>query len=125
MKTILVVDDEYALLEALTDVLEEVGYRVISAGNGEVALTRLENERPDLILTDFMMPLVDGLELTRRVSAMPALSEVPVVMMSAIGKRTMLAKTKSSVQLAGFLDKPFELDELLELIARLIGKGAQ
>jgi two-component system response regulator VicR len=63
MKTILVVDDEYALVESITELLQEEGYRVVSAGNGRDGLAMLQKEKPDLVLVDFMMPIADGKEL--------------------------------------------------------------
>ncbi len=71
MKTILVVDDDYLLVESLTDLLDMEGYRVVSAGNGKDGLARLEKEIPDLVLTDFMMPIADGLDLIWGVNALP------------------------------------------------------
>ena len=71
MKTILIVDDEYALVENLTELLQEEGYRVVSAANGKDGLERLQKEKPDLVLTDCMMPLADGRELVRSMQALP------------------------------------------------------
>ena len=126
MKTILVVDDESALVETLTDLLQYEGYRVISANNGETALARLLNDKPDLILTDFMMPLSNGLDLIRSVHALPAFREVPVVMMSAVSKSIAVSSNldRGPLKLAGYLNKPFQLEPLLALVAKLIGKAA-
>ena len=125
MKTILVVDDEYALVETLADLLEDEGYRVISAANGDAGLSRLEEEKPDLILTDFMMPIADGLHLIRGVRAIPECRDLPIVMMSSVSKSVALSLRPKGDELhiSGYLDKPFQLDELLELVQRLIGKG--
>jgi CheY-like chemotaxis protein len=121
MKTILVIDDEYALVESLTDFLEEEGYRVVSAANGKDGLARVVKENPDLIITDFMMPIADGLELVRGVRALPTFRAVPVVMMSASDMAGML--TNRRLKLSAFLYKPFQADELLSTVQRLIGKG--
>src|SRR5216683_6885619 len=83
MKTILVVDDDYLLVEALTDLLELEGYRVVSAANGKDGLAQLVKERPDIVLTDFMMPVADGLDLIWGVRALPKFRALPMIMMSA------------------------------------------
>ncbi len=121
MKTILVIDDEYALVESLTDLLEEEGYRVVSAANGKDGLTRVVKENPDLIITDFMMPIADGLELVRGVRALPTFQAVPVVMMSASNMAGMV--TNRRLNLSAFLSKPFQVDELMSIVRKLIGKG--
>ena len=121
MKTILVIDDEYALVESLTDLLEEEGYRVVSAANGKDGLTRVMKENPDLIITDFMMPIADGLELVRGVRALPTFQAVPVVMMSASDMTVVLSNRR--LKLSAFLSKPFQADELMGLVRKLIGKG--
>jgi len=121
MKTILVIDDEYALVESLTDLLEEEGYRVVAASNGKDGLARVMKENPDLIITDFMMPIADGLELLKGVRALPAFRSVPVVMMSASNMAQMMDNRR--LKLSAFLYKPFQADELLGIIQRLIGKG--
>jgi CheY-like chemotaxis protein len=121
MKTILVIDDEYALVEVLTNLLEEAGYRVVSAANGKDGLARVVKENPDLVITDFMMPIADGLELVRRMRALPDFREVPVVMMSASSMAEVLSNRR--LKLSAFLYKPFQADELMHVIEKLIGEG--
>jgi len=121
MKTILVVDDDYLLVESLTDLLDMEGYRVVSAGNGKDGLARLEKEIPDLVLTDFMMPIADGLDLIWGVNALPKFRSLPIVVMSASPK--YVALPARPLRVSAFLSKPFGLDELLAIIERLIGKG--
>src|SRR6266852_5075661 len=121
MKTILVVDDECFLVRTLSVLLEIEGYRVVSAANGKDGLAQLVKESPDLVLTDFMMPTADGLELIRGVHALPDFRSLPMVMMSAARKGVALPTRM--VRVTVFLSKPFGLDELLPIIERLIGKG--
>ncbi len=121
MKTILVVDDECFLVKTLSVLLEIEGYRVVSAANGKDGLAQLVKESPDLVLTDFMMPTADGLELIRGVHALPDFRSLPMVMMSAARKGVALPTRM--VRVTVFLSKPFGLDELLPIIERLIGKG--
>jgi CheY-like chemotaxis protein len=123
MKTILLVDDEYALVVNLTELLQDDGYRVVSAANGKDGLARLEVEKPDLVLTDFMMPIADGRELVRGMRALPEFRSVPVVMMSAIMKSVALSDSSGKLEVSAFLSKPFPWTELRDVIVRLIGKG--
>src|SRR5713226_783926 len=121
MKTILVVDDECFLVETLSVLLETEGYRVVSAANGKDGFAQLVKESPDLVLTDFMMPVSDGLELIWGLHALPAFRSLPVVMMSASPE--CVALPARPIRISAFLSKPFGLDELLPIIERLIGKG--
>jgi CheY-like chemotaxis protein len=125
MKTILVVDDEFALVESLADLLEDAGYRVVSAANGKDGFERAEKEKPDLIVTDFMMPIADGMELIRSVRSSPACRNMPVVMMTATSKHVALSSQSKAdtPRVNAFLKKPFQVDDLLDIIEDLIGKG--
>ena len=121
MKTILVVDDDDLLVESLTDLLEVEGYRVVSAENGKDGLARFEKENPDLVLTNFRMPIADGLDLVQGVHALPEFRSLPVVVMSTSHKGVALSPR--TVGVSAILGKPFGLEELLAIIERLIGKG--
>src|SRR5690349_20661516 len=105
MKTILVVDDEHALLETLTELLADLGYRVVSAGNGRDGLKHLDEEQPDLLLVDYMMPIADGRWLIERARQRPTLTSMPIILMSAATRRAAGADLDKVV----FLSKPFEL----------------
>jgi CheY-like chemotaxis protein len=111
MSKLLIVDDEVAILEALTDILSVEGYEVATAANGAEGLKRASEERPDLILLDLMMPVMDGQEMLRRLKESPELRTIPVVVMSA-GR-----VTKAELQGSRFLAKPFELDDLLDTVS--------
>jgi CheY-like chemotaxis protein len=118
MKTILVVDDELVIAEMLRTVLEDEGYRVVTAANGRAGLAALASSIPDLVLTDLMMPILDGQELARTMKASTTYAMIPIVAMSAVGQHP--ARDKSLFQ--GFLSKPFNLEVILALVERLIGK---
>ncbi len=111
MSKLLIVDDEVAILEALTDILSVEGYEVATAANGAECLKRAGEDRPDLILLDLMMPVMDGQEMLRRLKESPDLRAIPVVVMSA-GR-----VSKSELQGSRFLAKPFELDDLLDTVS--------
>ena len=88
---------------------------MIVAGNGQEALVCLEDVRPDLILSDIMMPVMDGRELCRKLRAHPEYRSIPVVLMSAAHSASKLADCRP----AAFLRKPFAFDELLATVARV------
>lgn len=116
MPKILVVDDEPDIAELLQTVLEEEGYQVVVAGNGREGLAAVTQSRPDLILCDVMMPLMDGVGLCRAMQAQPDARDIPLVFMSA-GRKPV---NQDGCHYAAFIPKPFELTAVLEVIASLI-----
>lgn len=139
--TVLVVDDESSIAELVGEVLDAAGYRVLQASNGRMALAIARREHPTLVLTDRMMPEVDGIEFVRLLYNNPTTRDIPVVIMSstrplehAIDKTPPHAKvldrlaTKnipgvSTVLVGesqvGFLEKPFDIDALVDLVDTL------
>ncbi|MBL8950708.1 MAG: response regulator [Myxococcaceae bacterium] len=115
MKRILIVDDEFGIVEALVDVLGDEGYAVASARNGRDALKRVAEEAPDLIISDYMMPLMDGLELVDALQKQG--TNVPFVLMTAV----KLDQLPQGLKLAAILQKPFSLDALLDLVRQVLG----
>lgn len=113
--TILLVDDNPANLKLLVDCLEGQNIKVAVAQNGERALQRLERAhlpKPDLILLDVMMPGIDGFETCRRIKAVPELSDIPVIFMSAL---TDTSDKVSGFSIGGvdFITKPIQVEEML------------
>jgi CheY-like chemotaxis protein len=124
MKTILIVDDEYAFVENLTELLGDEGYRVVSAANGKDGLVRVQAEKPDLVLADLMMPIADGRELVRSMRALREFRSTPIMLMSASPKAAALSDPLGgAMDVSAFLRKPFAWEKLLEVVVRLIGKG--
>jgi two-component system alkaline phosphatase synthesis response regulator PhoP len=117
MKTILIVEDEYAIAETLRELLEQEGFQVATAANGEDALTTLSTVRPNLILMDIMMPVLDGIETLRRIRANDRLHAIPIILMSAAPKVTIAAIDER--QFSAFLKKPFDIQTLLEKVGQL------
>ena len=122
MKTVLVVDDEIALASVIQEILEEAGYRVVTARNGREGLACLAQHRPDLVLSDVMMPVLDGQGLCRAMAAHPVYHSIPVVLFSA-GQSSLLLDEDCPAD--AFIPKPFELDDLLALVHRLVGEPEQ
>jgi CheY-like chemotaxis protein len=104
--TVLIVDDEPAIVDLLSQLLEDEGYRVVSAGDGLAAWETVRKRRPDLVIADVMMPRMDGFALVDRLS--DGGEPVPVILMSAA--------VESRRQGVPFIAKPFDLGELLDLV---------
>jgi CheY-like chemotaxis protein len=115
MKTVLVVDDELDIAEAVKSILEDEGYQVVVCANGREALQRLEQTRPDLAIVDIMMPVMNGFETIKAIRKNPDYAQLPVLIMSAIDPSVKPQEFDS----AAFLKKPFSLRDLLERVGRL------
>ncbi|MFL5347009.1 MAG: response regulator [Hyalangium sp.] len=116
MGPILIVDDEFGIVEALSDFLQDEGYPTAIALNGQLALEQMAVERPALILLDYMMPVMNGPAVLEAMKADPNLRDVPVVLMSASPP-----KAWRHLPAAGFLPKPFGLAQLMDIIHRIVG----
>jgi len=121
VRTVLVVDDEYGIVEVLVLALEDQGYRVISAADGREGLERLAESRADLVMLDFMMPRMDGPAMAEAMRADPALRDIPIVMMSAVGEAPIRDRFTGYAE---FLRKPFRIQAALDLVVALIGPAA-
>ena len=82
-KTILVIDDEPHIVEIVRDYLKQAGFRVITANDGQTALTMARHEQPDLIVLDLLLPEMDGLDVCRLLRQDPGLGAVPIIMLTA------------------------------------------
>jgi CheY-like chemotaxis protein len=115
MKTVLVVDDELDLVEAVKFILEEERYKVIACGNGREALRCLGQTKPDLAIIDIMMPVMNGYETIKSIRTHPELRQLPILVMSAIHPSVKVEAHGWD----GFLKKPFSLRDLLDSVRRL------
>lgn len=120
--TILVVDDDLGTRLSISDYLELSGYSVITADDGQEALAMVEEFHPDLIVTDIVMPRMNGYELVRQVRQKPAFRLLPVILLTA--------RTKTQERILGYqsgcdlyLPKPFELEELAAAIRNLLERS--
>jgi two-component system phosphate regulon response regulator PhoB len=120
MNLVLVVEDEYGNAEILELLLGAAGYRVVTASNGKAALDLLEAEKPSLILSDFMMPTMNGGELGLAVRANPAFAQIPFVFMSGTSEDVVRQAFRDY---DAFVPKPFQMDDILPVVARLATKG--
>jgi two-component system, cell cycle response regulator DivK len=118
-KTVLIIEDQELNRDLLVQILEDF-YAVIAANDGAEGLARAESARPDLILMDFGMPVMDGWEATRRIKAQPALRGIPII---AITSHAMVGDEAKARQ-AGcddYMAKPIDEDQLLAKIRHFIG----
>ncbi|WP_243469151.1 response regulator [Paraburkholderia sp. PGU19] len=115
MATILLVDDDTKILHSLQILLEVEGYRVLTAPDGEVGAAITAMQRPDLIVTDWMMPHVAGVEFCHRLKDDPATSRIPIAMLSSA-----LHPAPTAPPWNVFLRKPVPVKRLLEVIASLL-----
>ena len=120
MALVLVVDDEFGITELFDAILTDEGHRVLTAMNGKRGLEMLAQERPDLVFTDYMMPVMDGAALLSAIAADPGLQGIPVVVMSSMPEATVAERCSGHV---AFMRKPFRLTQLTDLAGRLIGTG--
>jgi len=124
MQTILVVEDDSSIAEIVVALLSDEGYKLVVAGNGQEALMYLEESRADLILSDVMMPVMDGRELCKRLNSHSEHSSIPVILMSSAYNPKIL----DGCRYAAFLRKPFVIEEMLKTVAALsnkINEGSQ
>jgi DNA-binding response OmpR family regulator len=117
VKTILVVDDEESIRFLYREELEDEGYRVITASDGEEALRKLRKEAPDLVTLDIRMPGMDGIEVLHLIREMD--KEIPVIMSTAYGEYRNNFNVWAS---DAYITKTANLDELKENISRLLGE---
>ena len=114
-KRILVVDDDENILALIRTILTQKDYQVTTALNGELAASLLMQERFDAIITDAVMPLMDGNALAKKVKNDPKLKDIPIIMITASKETDMIKKSFSSGCVL-FLPKPFTASSLLSLL---------
>jgi CheY-like chemotaxis protein len=117
VKTVLIVEDEEVLSDLLTVLLEDEGYNVTAVPNGKAGLTSLQKTAPDLIITDLMMPVLDGLGFCRAIRSMPEYRAIPLVLLSAVSDRLQSGECSWSA----IVRKPFNVDVLLKTVSHLVG----
>jgi CheY-like chemotaxis protein len=115
MSLVLVVDDELAIRDLLAFVLREEGHQVRTASDGQDALAQLAMNKPDLVLLDVMMPVLDGREVLKHIRADATLRRVPILVMSAAADLSVL-----DGGFDGYLAKPFDLHRLITLVNDLL-----
>ena len=115
---VLVVDDDDVIRQLITVNLELEGFDVVTAVDGQDALDKVKDVRPDVITLDVMMPRIDGWEAAARLRDDPETADIPVVLLSARAQDADLARGES-IGVDAYLTKPFDPDELIEIVRSL------
>jgi two-component system alkaline phosphatase synthesis response regulator PhoP len=119
-KKILIVDDEQHVIRSLTFVLKKEGYDVSSAANGEDAIARVHESKPNLMFLDVMMPKKSGYEVCQEVKSNPGLSDIHIIMLTAKGQEA--DREKGLISGADeFMTKPFSPGGVVERVKELLG----
>jgi DNA-binding response OmpR family regulator len=121
MKTIVVVDDEFGLVDVLAATLFDVGYAVHTAANGFQGLEVMAEHPPDLVILDFTMPLLDGPGVLSAMRADHQLVKVPVLLISAMPESIIRGRCSGD---AAFLRKPFDFEAILGAVRGSLGEGS-
>ena len=120
---ILVVEDVPNILDLLAVTLRFKGYPVITASNGEEAIKRIEEQRPAMVITDILMPKMDGFSLMHRLRTDPQTRQIPVVFLSATYVTPEDKAFALSLGAARFLEKPVDTEEFLLTVAEILTQG--
>jgi CheY-like chemotaxis protein len=119
-RSILLIEDDCGIRESVAECLQAVGYSVIPVSNGEEGLSAARAQRPNLIVCDLVMPVMNGAQFVDALRRDTSLRDIPVVLMTgAVPSRGMTVPPAD-----GYLAKPFELEELLEAVERHCGARA-
>jgi two-component system, cell cycle response regulator DivK len=120
-KRILVVEDQEDLRAILRDLLSASGYTVIEAVDGADGVAQAASERPDLVLMDIQMPVLDGYDATRQIKALPGLAAIPIIAVSSFAMKGDEEKARAS----DYVTKPYSPVDLLRRVQRFLREAAQ
>ena len=119
-KKVFLVDDDPDFVDAVKSVIEKGGYQVDVAYDGQEALDKVGEVKPDIIILDVMMPVMDGTKACKALKANPDTAEIPIIMLTAVADRVLSSKYSHREMLESdaedYIPKPVEPDELLERI---------
>ncbi len=118
-KRIMTVDDSASVRQMVSFTLQNEGYQVVEAGDGQEALGKLMGEQVDLLITDLNMPKMDGNELIREVRKIDALRFVPIIMLTSESQEAKKAEGKAAGA-TGWIVKPFKPEQLLGVVKRVL-----
>jgi CheY-like chemotaxis protein len=117
--TILIADDEEDIKDVLSLYLEASGFEVITAFDGLDAMERAKEAVPDLILMDVMMPVIDGIEVTRQLKENDSTKNIPIILLSAAAQSEMVEKGLNSGAI-DYISKPFEPEQVKNAIQQVL-----
>lgn len=121
-KRILIVDDEPNIVVSLEFLMKREGFEVAVAPDGEAALRAVEERLPDLVLLDIMLPKKNGFEVCQAIRANPAWQGVKIIMLTAKGRDTEVAKG-TALGADAYMTKPFSTKDLVAQVRRILGES--
>jgi len=121
---LLVVEDIPDILKLLDATLKFKGYRVVTAQNGQEALDAIQRERPAMIITDILMPKMDGFSLVHRLRIDPETRDIPVIFLTATYVAPEDKAFALTIGVSRFIEKPVDFDQFLPTVAEIMAKGA-
>jgi len=120
---LLVVDDSSTMRRIIRNNLKSLGFEdIIEAENGEIAMTRLQSEKVDIVITDWNMPVMSGLELVTAMRGNPTLKQTPVLMVTTVAEKDEIVKAMQA-GVTNYVVKPFDAATLKGKLDRIIGTG--
>jgi chemotaxis family two-component system response regulator PixH len=120
MKTVLVIDDLRSQLNLICGYLEQEGFKVMTAGDGSEALEKVSVEKPDLVITDLVMPEMSGLEFCRKLKKNPETANIPVIACTT-KDRDIDKKWAKKQGVVAYLVKPFTREQMVETVNSAVG----
>lgn len=120
MPLIVIAEDEFLIADVLAMMLEDAGHEVVAAPHGKAALALVRQRRPDLVITDFMMPLMTGLELAQAIREDEALKDIPIILVS--GAQGSIGRARPDV-FDAVLDKPYQEKTLMAAVNAVLGRS--
>jgi len=129
MKKVLVVDDDVDIRKVVSKLVEKSGYESIEAKNGVEGMGKVREHKPDLIILDMLMPKESGVRMYHELKTEESLKDIPVIVLSAIPKKSFLRSQKVLDEFAGqsvpepeaYIEKPEEPEELIALMKKILG----
>jgi DNA-binding response OmpR family regulator len=118
-KKVVVIDDDKTTITMLTMILTKENYLVMSALDGEEGLEMIKTELPDLVISDVLIPKIDGIDICEKIKKDPSLSHIKVILMTAL-KNLMIQKEARTCGADGFMEKPADSRQLLTMIKSLL-----
>ena len=122
---VVVVDDDRVTLTMLEKSLTEAGFEVVTAQDGMKALSLIQTESPDVVISDLLLPKIHGLELCQRIRQNVLLKNIAVILMSAVYDYSTFRAEIEQVAADYFITKPLDMPRLIELIQNLVNKKQQ
>jgi len=129
MKKVLVVDDDVDIRKVVSKLVEKSGYEAIEAKNGVEGMGKVREHKPDLIILDMLMPKESGVRMYHELKTEESLRDIPVIVLSAIPRKSFLKSQKVLDEFAGqsvpepeaYIEKPEEPEELIALMKKILG----